>query len=60
MDSAVNKIAVAIAGCGAVAATGLGLAPLQRAVAANASALRRREAVLGKTCQSIVAGFVRV
>ncbi len=49
---------IAIAGCGAVAATGLGLAPLQRAVAANASALSRREILLGKTTQTIVAGFV--
>jgi 3-oxoacyl-(acyl-carrier-protein) synthase len=49
---------IAIAGCGAVCATGLGLAPLQRAVAANASALSRREIILGKTAQTIVAGFV--
>ncbi len=49
---------IAIAGCGAVAATGLGLAPLQRAVAANTSALSRREILLGKTTQTIVAGFV--
>ena len=49
---------IAIAGCGAVAATGLGLAPLQPAVAANTSALSRREILLGKTPQTIVAGFV--
>jgi 3-oxoacyl-[acyl-carrier-protein] synthase II len=54
----VNKSAVAIAGCGVVCATGLGLEPLQRAVAANANALQRRELVIGKTSQSIVAGFV--
>ena len=58
METAVNKIAIAIAGCGAVCATGMGLAPLQRAVAANASALQSRELVIGKTSQSIVAGFV--
>ena len=51
-----NKIA--IAGCGAVTATGLGMEALQRAVAANASALQRREIVIGKTTQTIVAGFV--
>jgi 3-oxoacyl-(acyl-carrier-protein) synthase len=53
-----SPLLAAIAGCGAVAATGLGLAPLQRAVAANASALSRREILLGKTAQTIVAGFV--
>ncbi|HEX7570774.1 MAG TPA: beta-ketoacyl-[acyl-carrier-protein] synthase family protein [Verrucomicrobiae bacterium] len=51
-------MSVAIAGCGAVTAAGLGLAPLQRAVAANVSALSRREILLGKTPQTIVAGFV--
>ena len=51
-----NKIA--IAGCGAVTATGLGMELLQRAVAANASALQRRELIIGKTSQSVVAGFV--
>ena len=49
---------IAIAGCGAVCATGLGLDPLQRAVAANASALQQRDLVIGKTSQSVVAGFV--
>jgi 3-oxoacyl-(acyl-carrier-protein) synthase len=39
-------------------AAGLGMKPLQRAVAANASALQRRELVIGKTSQSVVAGFV--
>ena len=53
-----NETSVAIAACGAVAATGLGLAPLQHAVAANASALQRRDCVIGKTRQSVVAGFV--
>jgi 3-oxoacyl-(acyl-carrier-protein) synthase len=52
----VNKIA--IAGCGAVAAAGLGMQPLQRAAAANASALQKRERVIGRTSQSVVAGFV--
>jgi 3-oxoacyl-(acyl-carrier-protein) synthase len=56
LETAVNKIA--IAGCGAVTAAGLGMAALQRAVAANASALQRRELVIGKTSQPIVAGFV--
>ncbi|MFM2294944.1 MAG: hypothetical protein RLZZ350_1357 [Verrucomicrobiota bacterium] len=56
MEKSVNQIA--IAGCGAVCATGLGLEPLQRAVTANASALQRRELVIGKTAQSVVAGFV--
>ena len=51
-----NKIA--IASCGAVTAAGLGMQSLQRAVAANASALQRREIVLGKTSQPIVAGFL--
>jgi len=58
MEPVVTKIAVAIAGCGAVAATGLGLKPLQHAVAANVSALRPREGVPGKMPQPIVAGFV--
>jgi 3-oxoacyl-(acyl-carrier-protein) synthase len=51
-----NKIA--IAGCGAVTAAGLGMEMLQRAVAANASALQRRELLIGKTSQTVVAGFV--
>lgn len=58
MENAVNQSTIAIAGCGAVCATGLGMEPLQRAVAANTSALQRREIVVGKTGQSIVAGFV--
>ena len=58
LETAVNEPAIAIAGGGAVCATGLGLASLQRAVAANTSALQRRELVVGKTSQSIVAGFV--
>ena len=53
-----NEPAAAIAGCGALTAAGLGLEPLQRAVAANASALQRRERIIGKTRQSIVGGFV--
>jgi len=52
----VNKIA--IAGCGAVTAAGLGMEALQRAVFSNASALHRRELLIGKTSQSVVAGFV--
>ena len=56
--TAVNQSPIAIAGCGAVGATGLGMEPLQRAVAANSSALKRRELVIGKTSQRIVAGFV--
>ena len=51
-----NKIA--IAGCGAVTAAGLGMEVLQRAVATNTSALQRRELIIGKTSQSVVAGFV--
>jgi 3-oxoacyl-(acyl-carrier-protein) synthase len=58
LETAVNESAAVIAGCGSVSATGLGLEPLQSAVAANASALQRREFVIGKTSQSIVAGFV--
>jgi len=58
VETAVNQSAIAIAGCGAVCATGLGMEPLQHAVAANASALQRRELVIGKTSQPIVAGFV--
>jgi 3-oxoacyl-(acyl-carrier-protein) synthase len=58
VETAVNKSAAAIAGCGALSATGLGLEPLQRAVASNSSALQRREWVTGKSNQSIVAGFV--
>jgi 3-oxoacyl-(acyl-carrier-protein) synthase len=57
LETAVNESA-AIAGCGSVSAAGLGLEPLQAAVAANASALQRRDIVIGKTSQSIVAGFV--
>lgn len=51
-----NKIA--IAGCGVVTAAGLGMEALQRAVFSNASALQRRELLIGKTSQSVVAGFV--
>ena len=58
METAVNETAVAISGCGAVAATGLGLAALQSAVTANASALQQREWVIGKMRQPVVAGFV--
>ena len=58
MEPAVKPAAVAIAGCGALAATGLGLAPLQRAVETNGSALQRREQTIGKTRHSVVAGFV--
>ena len=58
MENAENQSTIAIAGCGAVCATGLGMEPLQRAVAANTSALQRREIFVGKTSQSIVAGFV--
>ena len=58
MATAVNQSPIAIAGSGAVGATGLGMEPLQRAVAANSSALKRRELVIGKTSQRIVAGFV--
>jgi len=54
----VNKTGIAIAGCGAVTATGLGMELLQRAVAANASALQRRELIIGQASQSVVAGFV--
>lgn len=53
-----NQIAVALAGCGSINASGLGLAPLQRAVETNASALQRRDCQIGKTRQSVVAGFV--
>ena len=53
-----NKTDIAIAGCGAVTATGLGMELLQRAVAANASALQQREWVIGKTSQTVVAGFI--
>ena len=53
-----NKTGIAIAGCGAVTATGLGMELLQRAVAANASALQRRELIIGQASQSVVAGFV--
>jgi hypothetical protein len=56
VETAVNKIASA--GCGAVTAAGLGMEALQRAVAANASALQRRELLIGKTSQPVVAGFV--
>jgi 3-oxoacyl-(acyl-carrier-protein) synthase len=58
VETAVNESAAAIAGYGALSAAGPGLEPLQHAVASNASALRRRECVIGKTSQSIVAGFV--
>jgi len=58
VETAVNEPAIAVAGCGAVTAAGLGMEPLQRAVASNAGALQRREWVASKTCQSIVAGFV--
>ena len=58
VENAVSQVPVAIAGCGAVSAPGLGLGALQRAVRANASALQRRDCVVGKTRQPIVAGFV--
>jgi len=53
-----NDITVVLAGCGALAAPGRGLAPLHRAVATNASALQRRECEIGKTRPSVLAGFV--
>ena len=55
---AANAAVAAIAGCGAVTAAGRGLAALHAAVAANGSALQRRECLIGKTQQSVVAGFV--
>jgi 3-oxoacyl-(acyl-carrier-protein) synthase len=53
-----NKITVALAGCGSISASGLGLAPLQRAVEVNGSSLQRRECQIGRARQSVVAGFV--
>ncbi len=58
MDAAVNEPAVAIAGCGAITALGIGIEPLQRALQASTSGLRSRECTVGKTRQTIVAGWV--
>jgi len=58
VETAVNQAPAAIAGCGAFCASGPGLEPLQRAVASNASALRRGEFDSGKSSQTIVAGLV--
>jgi 3-oxoacyl-(acyl-carrier-protein) synthase len=49
---------IAIAGCGAITAAGVGAATLWEAVAANTSALRQREWIIGKTTQTVTAGFV--
>jgi 3-oxoacyl-(acyl-carrier-protein) synthase len=50
--------AVAIAGCGAVTALGLGLEPLAQALRANASGLRPAEQLADRGYQSTVAGWV--
>ena len=58
MDVAVNEPAVAIAGCGAITALGIGIEPLQRALPAGTSGLRNRECTVSKTRQAIIAGWV--
>jgi 3-oxoacyl-(acyl-carrier-protein) synthase len=58
VETAVNETAVAIAGCGAVTALGLGIDPLRQALRSNASGLSRREHAVGRTTQSIVTGSV--
>jgi 3-oxoacyl-(acyl-carrier-protein) synthase len=58
VETAVSNSAAAIAGCGALCANGSGLEPLRHALASNASALQRRQFIIGKTSQSVVAGFV--
>jgi 3-oxoacyl-(acyl-carrier-protein) synthase len=58
VETAVIEPAVAIAGCGAITALGSGIEPLKRAVQTNASGLLPRDCVVGKTRQTIVAGWV--
>jgi len=56
--TSLNITHVAVAGCGAITATGQGLPSLQHAVAANTCALLRRAVPFGKAIQPVVAGWV--
>jgi len=58
VEIAVKEIAIVVAGCGALTAAGMGLTPLQNAIAANASALQHRQWAGGRTSLPVVAGFV--
>lgn len=58
MATILKHFAAALAGKGVLSAAGLGLSPLQRAVAANMGNLRRRDCLIGKTCQPVIGGFV--
>jgi 3-oxoacyl-(acyl-carrier-protein) synthase len=58
VEAAVNEPRVAIAGAGAVTALGLGVEPLRQALRTNAGGLRPRDCVIGKTRQSVIAGWV--
>ncbi len=58
MEAAVNEPRVVIAGGGAVTALGAGVEPLRQALHTNAGGLLPRECIVGKTRQSIIAGWV--
>jgi len=58
LATALKQFSVALAGKGVLTAAGLGLSPLQRAVAANTGNLQRRDCLIGKTLQSVIGGFV--
>jgi 3-oxoacyl-(acyl-carrier-protein) synthase len=58
MDSTLKPPRVAIAGCGAATAAGLGMESLEQAVRANASGLRHCPRLEGNGYQSTVAGWI--
>jgi 3-oxoacyl-(acyl-carrier-protein) synthase len=58
VETTVNEPRVAIAGAGAVTALGSGIEPLRQALRTNISGLGPRDCAIGKTRQSVVAGWV--
>jgi len=58
LETTLNQPRAAVAGCGAISATGAGIETLADALRDNRSALRAREAFAGKRYQTTVAGWV--
>jgi 3-oxoacyl-(acyl-carrier-protein) synthase len=58
LETALSQPRAAVAGCGAISATGAGIGTLAGALRDNRSALRAREAFAGKHYQTTVAGWV--
>ena len=58
LETTLSRPRAAVAGCGAICATGAGIEPLADALRDNRSALRPREAFAGKRYQTTVAGWV--